>query len=78
VNADKQLSAKKAWGALNERARLGEKFGAISLVGLMIAGGYLTKPEAAKLLNEAGVTLDDIQKFDAQRRIGKTPDTNAG
>jgi hypothetical protein len=67
VNAQKQLSAKKAWSKLNERARPGEKFGKIAMVGLMFKSGFLSKPETVKLLNEAGVTRQDLQKFREQR-----------
>jgi hypothetical protein len=67
VNAQKQLSAKKAWSRLSERARLGEKFGFIGCLGLLYKSGQLDKIQAAKFLNEAGVTREDLKKFREQR-----------
>jgi hypothetical protein len=63
VNAQKQLSAKKAWSRLSERARLGEKFGFIGCLGLLYKSGALTREQVVKHLNEGKITREDLQRF---------------
>ena len=59
----RQLTAKRAWGQLSERARLGEKFGAIALMGLLLKTGLLSRTQVIEKLTEFGVTREDLRKF---------------
>jgi hypothetical protein len=65
---NRQISAKKAWARLSERAECGEKFGFIACLGLLYKGGILTRAQVVAELNSARITRDDLRKFDAQRR----------
>jgi hypothetical protein len=65
---NRQISAKKAWARLSERAECGEKFGFIACLGLLYKGGILTRAQVIEELNSARITRDDLRKFDAQRR----------
>jgi len=67
VNSQKQLSAKRAWAELNERARLGEKFGFIACLGLLYKSGQLSREQVVSRLNEARVTRDDLKRFRERR-----------
>lgn len=67
MNRDKQLTAKKAWGQLSERARLGEKFGQIAMLGLLYKSGKISRQEVIEALNLAGVTREDLKRFREQR-----------
>lgn len=66
MNAQKQVSAKKAWAALSERARLGEKFGFIACLGLLYKSGRLTKAQVLEYLNQERISREDLRKFRAQ------------
>ena len=59
----KQISAKRAWADLSERARLGYAFGFISCLGLLYKSGGITKSEVVEKLVEAGISKDDLVKF---------------
>jgi hypothetical protein len=88
VNSAKQLSAKKAWGALSERARFGENFGFIACLALLYKlyklykANLLTKSQVTELLNAQGITREDLQKFREQRlldlRTGVALERDAG
>ena len=82
MNSAKQLSAKKAWGALSERARFGENFGFIACLALLYKAHLLTKSQVTELLNAQGITREDLQKFREQRlldlRTGVALERDAG
>ena len=69
MNAEKQLSAKKAWAQLNERARLGDRFAKIAMLGLLLKSGHLTRAQVLEQLIAAGVTQEDLRKFRTQRGL---------
>ena len=59
----KQISAKRAWSDLSDRARLGEKFSFIACLGLLMLSGELTRSEVVDKLNAAGITREDLIQF---------------
>jgi hypothetical protein len=63
VRLEKQVTAKKAWATLSERARLGEKFGMIAMLGLLYKGGEISREQVVEKLNEAQVSREDLKKF---------------
>jgi hypothetical protein len=67
VNLQKSISAKKAWAALSEKARLGEKFGFIACLGLLYKSGIVNRQQVIDNLNAASVTPDDLRKFRERR-----------
>ncbi len=66
MNAQKQLSAKKAFALVTERARRAENFALIATLGLLYKSGQLTRDQVVDKLNEARVTRDDLRKFREQ------------
>ncbi len=69
-NADKQISAKRAWANLTSRAleaesraQQNQKFLRIACIGLQIQAGLLGRGEAAAQLNALGITREDLQEF---------------
>jgi len=59
----KQVSAKKAWARLSERAESGETFGYVACLGFLYKMGVLTRGQVLEQLNLAHVTRDDLRKF---------------
>lgn len=62
----RQVSAKKAWARLSERAESGEKFGFISCVGLCYKLKILSRGQVVELLNSVHITRDDLLRFREQ------------
>ncbi len=59
----RHISAKKAWGKLEERAVYGEKFGFIACIGVFLAAGKITRAEALAHLQDSHITREDLRKF---------------
>src|ERR1017187_2253278 len=59
----KQVTAKKAWARLSERAESGETFGFIAALSLLYKSGVLNRGQVTEQLNLAHVTRDDLRKF---------------
>ena len=59
----KQVSAKKAWANLAEKARLGQKFGFIACLGLLYKAGKLSRGEVLEALKDGHVTRQDLASF---------------
>jgi hypothetical protein len=59
----KQITAKKAWARLSERAESGETFGFIAALSLLYKSGVLNRGQVTEQLNLARVTRDDLRKF---------------
>ena len=59
----KQVTAKKAWARLSERAESGETFGFIAALSLLYKSGVLNRGQVTEQLNLARVTRDDLRKF---------------
>jgi|ERR1035437_4077659 hypothetical protein len=59
----KQITAKKAWARLSERAESGETFGFIAALSLLYKSGVLKRGQVTEQLNLAHVTRDDLRKF---------------
>src|SRR4051812_44911744 len=64
---NRQISAKKAWARLSERAESGEKFGFIACLGLLYKAGILTGAQVVEQLEASHISREDLAKFDAQR-----------
>jgi hypothetical protein len=62
----RQISAKKAWARLSERAECGEKFGFISALGLCYKAGILSRGQVVELLNSVQINRDDLRRFREQ------------
>jgi hypothetical protein len=60
---NKQITAKRAWADLSERARLGYKFGFISCLGLLYKCGEITREGIIEKMVEAGITPEDCARF---------------
>jgi hypothetical protein len=60
---NKQITAKRAWADLSERARLGYKFGFISCLGLLYKSGEISRAEVIEKMLEAGISPDDCARF---------------
>jgi hypothetical protein len=60
---NKQITAKRAWADLSERARLGYKFGFISCLGLLYKSGEISRAEVIEKMVEAGITAEDCSRF---------------
>ena len=59
----KQITAKKVWAQLSERAESGETFGYVACLGFLYKMGVLTREQVLEQLNLAHVTRDDLRKF---------------
>jgi hypothetical protein len=59
----RQVSAKRAWARLSERAECGEKFGFIGCLALLYKCGILTRPQVVEKLNESRISRADLEKF---------------
>jgi hypothetical protein len=66
----KQLTAKR-WAKEQGEKLWKAKFGLIALTGLMYKGGMLTKKEAAEKLNEAGITREDLGRFNRETKFSR-------
>lgn len=59
----RQISAKRAWARLSERAERAEKFGFIACLALLYKCGAVTRAQVVEKLNESHITRADLQKF---------------
>ena len=62
MNAQKELSSKRAWAALTEKAQR-STFAFIALLGLLYKSGSLTRSEVLEKLKAAGIGRDDLQRW---------------
>jgi hypothetical protein len=60
---NRQISAKRAWSRMTERAEFGERFGFIACLSLLYKNGLVTRAQIVAALNEAQVTRDDLRRF---------------
>ena len=65
----KQVSAKKAWANLAEKARLGPKFGFIACLGLLYKAGVISRDQVLKFLRDAHVNQADLRRFKESQEI---------
>ena len=66
----KQITAKKAWARLSERAESGETFGFIACLSLLYKTTILSRAQVIEQLNLAHVTRDDLRKFREHTNTG--------
>lgn len=62
---NRHITAKKAWGKMAERARLGHRFGFIAYLGLLYRSGTLSRDQVRDVLNDAGVTREELEAYRA-------------
>ena|ERR1039458_9853605 len=68
----KQVTAKKAWARLSERAESGETFGFIAALSLLYKSGVLNRGQVTEQLNLAHVTREDLRKFREHTNTGSS------
>lgn len=67
MSRERHITAKRAWGEMAERARLGNSFGFIACLGLLYKSGTLSRAQVVDALNSAGITREELQKFKAHQ-----------
>ena len=59
----KQVTAKRAWARMSERAEFGERFGFIACLSLLYKNGFISRAQVVESLNESHITRADLAKF---------------
>ena len=63
VMLNRQITAKRAWARMSERAELGERFGFIACLSVLYKAGILKRAQVVEMMNDSHITRADLAKF---------------